>query len=279
MSSPALDLGSPSADMPPDASAPQCEEVTVYEDRDKDGYGTEVSKELCLTEDEAPPEEYSRLTGDCRDDDPLAHEMAEGICDDYVDDDCDGEDEACPASQPDEMLVPTWDCTGAPPENVYAWAQFEDGGDHFKAGACFVFFEGKKDVFYAQRVGVEPLQACQDKTHGCVCPSLNGWKSYDRRLYAFTTRGEPGACETIALTDHAGEEQPVSNTCRKYLYQLHRYDIPYSHVASSLGALERRLGEFSTVEIACLEDAPHQNLPFASLLTTSIERNEQFIKR
>ena len=46
-----------------------------------------------------------------------------------------------------------------------------------------------------------------------------------------------------------------------------------------MDALERRLRAFPSVEIACLRDAPHRSLPFASLLTTTIERNPNFAKQ
>ncbi len=71
----------------------------------------------------------------------------------------------------------------------------------------------------------------------------------------------------------------MSNSCRKYLYQLHDYDIAYSHVATTVDALERRLSAFPSVEIACLRDAPHRTLPFASLLTADIQRNPDFVKK
>lgn len=266
------DMGSP-----PDEGG-MCVDVMVYQDGDGDGYGDGGEMVACLAPGDDAPDGFARQMGDCQDSDPLSYTGAEGVCNDNVDDDCDGKDEVCPASQPNQMSVPDWDCTGQPPANVYAWSRFDDGGGYFKDGGCFVFFEGKKDVFYSQRVNINP--ASDDcGSNGCVCPSMGGWPSYDRRLYAFTTSGAPDDCDEIALVDHAGEEQPVSNECRKYLYQLHRYDIPYSHVASSLDTLERRLNSFSTVEIACLEDAPHMNLPFKSLLVMAIERNDGFQKQ
>ncbi len=281
MATPQPDMSTTPPDMtvtPPDQGG-MCTDVTVYQDGDGDGYGEGGAMMVCLEAGEDAPDGFARQMGDCNDQDPVAHDGAEGVCNDFVDDDCDGEDEACPTSQPDQMSVPSWDCTGQPPANVYAWASFADGAGYLQDGGCFVFFEGKKDVFYSQRVNISPASADCNARTGCVCPSLNGWPSYDRRLYAFTTSGDPSECEEIALVDHAGEEQPVSNACRKYLYQLHRYDIPYSHVASSLATLERRLTNFSTVEIACLEDAPHNNLPFASLITMEIQYNDGFQKQ
>ncbi len=264
----------------PDAADPDtsCVDVSVYADGDGDGFGTGDASIQCLPGGQ-PTEGFALRAGDCNDSDPLQFQGSEGVCNDNVDDDCNGADEVCPESRPDQVTIPDWDCTGDPPESVYAWARFDDGGEYFAAGGCFMFFEGGKDVFYSSRVNLERANPCPDELYGCTCPSLGSSPSFDRRLYAFTLAGDVEGCEEIELVDHAGEEQPVSNDCRKYLYQLHRYDIDYSHVATTVDALERRLAAFPTVEIACLRDAPHRALPFASLLTTSIERNPNFVKK
>jgi hypothetical protein len=255
-----------------------CVDVTVYADSDGDGFGTGEATTECLPGGQ-PTDGFALRAGDCNDSDPLQFQGSEGVCNDNVDDDCDQADEVCPESRPDQVTLPDWDCTGDPPPSVYAWARFDDGGEYFAPGGCFVFFEGGKDVFYSTRVNLERADPCPDELYGCTCPSLGSSPSFDRRLYAFTLAGDVDGCDEIELVDHAGEEQPVSNSCRKYLYQLHRYDIAYSHVATTVDALERRLSAFPSVEIACLRDAPHRSLPFASLLTTTIERNPNFAKQ
>ena len=98
-----------------------------------------------------------------------------------------------------------------------------------------------------------------------------------RRFYAFTLAGDdPATCAPIEIIDHGGETQPVSNDCRKYLYQLHFYDIPYSFIAAGREAIDRRLTLFPTVEVACAADRPHANLPYQSLLTAPIRRNPNY---
>ena len=262
----------------PDMGAGMCEDLTVYVDRDGDGYGTDEMIEMaCLR----PAEElsgYARNADDCAPGDVWRNPGAEEICNDNVDDDCDGDDAPCPETNAADLDIPAWDCTGVPPPNVYAWARFADGGEHFMPGGCFVFFEGLKGEFYVQRAQLtrSNQDASCDTMNGCTCPSLNGWPAYDRRLYAYTLRGDADACAETSIIDHGGEDQPVSNHCRKYLYQLHFYDIPYNYVAGSVEGLQRRLELFPTVEIACAEDAPHANLPFVSLLTAPIERNPNF---
>lgn len=254
-----------------------CMDATYWPDADGDGHGepggAAVEGDTC-----SPPDDHAPSMDDCAGDDPWRNPSAAEICDDNLDDDCDGEDEACPETAPLGMTLPEWDCTGAPPANVYAWARFEDGGGYFQDGGCFVFFEGSPDQFFVQRVDIERTNqdpSCE-QINGCTCPSLNGWPSYDRRLYAFTLAGGVDDCEPISIRDHAGEEQVVSNHCRKYLYQMHFYDIPYSFVAEGIAVLDRRLSLFPTVEIACAEDAPHANLPFQSLIASPVQRNPDF---
>lgn len=278
----AADLPVAPADMAPDlAEPPPCRDVPTFVDADGDGFGVAemAGPTTCLRDGEPAPAGFAVLAGDCDDVDPIQHEGAEGICGDNVDDSCDGADESCPTTMPAATLLPAWDCvTGEPPSNVIAWARIDDGKTFLKANACFVFFEGARNSFFVTRVGVEPAKDC---THydGCVCPSLGGWPSYDRRLYALTLDGAPEDCEQLQIVDHAGEDQPVSNTCRKYLYQLHKYDIPASYIAGSLAGINKRLDTWSTVEIACLHDAPHRNLPFTSILTAPIQRNAGFVKK
>ena len=264
-----------------DAGSSECIELSVYADGDGDGWGDQLMTQMaCLAPGEAL-EGYARNPGDCRPNDRLAHPGAEGICGDYVDDDCDGNpSEPCPETQTAAVDIPDWDCTGTAPNNVYAYARFDDGGGYYRDGSCFVFFEGLPDEFYVKHdfTRVNQDVAC-DQVNGCVCPSLNGWPSYDRRIYAMTTDSDRTPCEELQLDDTRGGGQPVSNDCRKYLYQMHFYDIPYTYVAGSLENLEQRLSEYDTLEVSCLNDWPHANLPYQQLLTTPIVFNPGFVKK
>jgi hypothetical protein len=259
-----------------------CVDTTVYADDDGDGYGeASESSLMCLLPCELRTG-FARDTGDCAPDDAWRHPGASEICGDNLDDDCSGSDSPCPETNTADLDLPSWDCvTGPPPANVYAHALFADGGTYFEAGGCFVLYEGLSDEFYVSRVNLNRLNApggCETQINGCTCPSLNGWPSYDRRLYAFT-RLEADPCTPVSLRDHAGEAQVVSNDCRKYLYQLHYYDIPYTFMAHSVETVERRLALYPIVEIACAQDTPHTNLPFTSLLTTRWQRNQGFQKK
>jgi hypothetical protein len=240
-----------------------------FADADEDGFG--AGGEVACGGDVA-----SR-GGDCADADAWRNPDSFEVCGDNLDDDCDGSDLECPTTQANGINLPSWDCEGEVPANVYAYAKLPNGNAYFKDGACFVFFEGLPGEFYVQHnLERASADARCDTRDGCTCPSLNGWPSYDRRLYAFTLQGDAGDCAEVSIRDHGGEDQPVSNNCRKYLYQLHFYEIPYSFIASGAEALEARLSAFPTVEVACAEDAPHANLPYATLTMGQIVKNEGF---
>ncbi len=250
--------------------------VVGYLDEDQDTYGVDDPATNVCTE--PIPSGYAGRAGDCGPDDAWRHPGGDEICDDNVDDDCDGRDADCPTTQGTGLDLPDWDCqTGAPPPNVVAWAYFPDGNGYFQDGGCFVFFEGYPGEFYVTRKNLVRANNSPDceTLNGCTCPSLNGWPSYDRRLYAFT-KADRDPCEEIAIRDHGGEDQPVSNACRKYLYQLHYYDIPFTYLTDSVEALRRRLNAFPTVEVACAADTPHQNLPFASLMAAPVQFNDGY---
>jgi hypothetical protein len=253
-----------------------CMDTTLYPDADGDGYGVDGGAvEMCV-DGAAAPDGFALQSGDCRADDVLAHPNALEVCGDWVDDDCNGADAECPESMPG-MQVPEWNCAGDPPPSVYASARFPDGAGYFNDGGCFYVFEGLPNEFYVtRRLERSNQDASCDRINGCTCPSLNNWPAYDRRMYAYTLRGGVDDCDTLRLVDHGGEEQPVSNNCRKYLYQMHFYDMPHSYVGRGIEGVARRLRLFPTVEVACIQDFPHANLPYQTLLTAPIELNPNY---
>lgn len=275
-------------DSPEDAGG-MCMDVTVYPDTDADGFGVEEdSEEMCLLAGEEA-EGFARTAGDCEPTDPWVNEGRLGVCEDYVDDNCDGMDEACPTTNPADVEVPSWDCTGTAPANVYAHATFSTATGGIESG-CFVFFEGLTDEFYVTQVGLgrtDPV--CAESISGCTCP---GSPSYDRRIYAFTRQDIADAeCPEIVLQDQPGSdgggsgdgsvnlEQPVSNECRKYLYQMHFYDMEYSYVGN-LANLEDRVKLFPIVEITCTPiELIIGNISGTILMQTAIELNSTFEKQ
>jgi hypothetical protein len=258
-----------------------CVDTPLYTDADGDNYGVGASVETqCLFPGD-PVTGLGTQTDDCAPNDRWRHPGASEICGDNLDDDCDSVDGTCPTTNPADLDNPAWDCvTGSPPNNVYAHAVFASGGDYFDDNGCFVLYEGLQDEFYVSRVNLNrknPPANCNTSINGCTCPSLDGWPSYDRRLYAFT-RADIDPCAEIRIIDHGGESQPVSNDCRKYLYQLHYYDIPYTYFGGSLDAVQLRVALFPEVEIACASEQ-YPQLPFQSLLTTNWQTNPGFQKK
>ena len=65
---------------------------SFYRDTDRDGYGVaEDVIESC-----SPPPSRSLIAGDCEDGDETIHPDAAEVCDDGIDQDCNGADETCP---------------------------------------------------------------------------------------------------------------------------------------------------------------------------------------
>lgn len=277
------DAGDPDAgQMSGEDGGMMCMDTTVYADTDADGFGVESDTQVvCLDPGEEEPG-YARESGDCHPVDTWANPAATEICGDNYDDDCDNLDADCPTTQSASLDLPNWDCSGTPPDNVFAYGIFASGDGYYEDGGCFVIFEGLQDEFYVQHNLVRVSQDSSCTTiAGCVCPSLNGWPSYDRRLYAFTWNGDTDpACE-LTIQDNGNTEQTVSTGCRKYLYQMHwpGQEITEPYVAGSTTTLDRRLTLFPKLEVACAHDAPHQNLPFQQLLVTDWVRNQGFVKK
>ena len=263
-----------------------CSDVTVYPDEDGDGYGVLAgAKTMCLKPGELV-EGFARKEGDCAPQDIMQHPGAEGICGDGVDDNCDGSEiEMCPESQVASIINPAWDCVnGTIPNSVYAYARITDGKGYFKKDACFIFFEGVKDNFYVKTVGMEPIKTgCEDEEEGgCTCPSTEG-PSYDQRLYAYTLNGPDTNCPEVSLPgfgiDGVHIQQPLSNNCRKFLVPLYANETPYFHVSQSINALESRIATYSKLEVACAAAPDCEGAVWASLISTEIVRNPNFIKQ
>lgn len=203
---------------------------------------------------------------DCAPVDPWAGPGAEEICGDWVDDDCDGEDGACPTTEA-SVTVPAWDCQGLPPEEVLAWAPVTAGG------GCGVIF-GAAGAFYFAPLGVSTS-----------CPS-----NFQERRHAWTT--VEGDCETLLLVsyfdfdkpsdfseygeDFNYDEQPLSNECRKVLMYL-AGDLEFSYLASSEEVARERLALFPQLEIGCHAWTGTSDFAEVELSKTPFMFNEGFV--
>ena len=249
-----------------DARCGMCVDVQVYADADGDGFGVDdEAMAACLEADEAV-DGFARDAGDCGPIDAWRNPAAEEICGDWVDDDCADGDAACPQTAP-AVAAPDWDCQGEPPNNVYAWARFGDGGRAFRDGACFLFFQAESGAFFASPRGFV-------MERGRVC------SSFDERLYAFTRA--VGECPNLLIAADFSNDpelamQPVSSHCRKFLYAMTRGG-QFSYLTRDVDAMSRRLDLFPTLELACVG---YRGWPYGweDVLSTAVQRNQGFVAR
>ncbi len=256
-----------------DGQCVDCVDVEVYADDDGDRWGVEDQSRIACLEGDEELEGFSRSAGDCQPDDPLRSPGSEDICADWVDDDCDGVDRVCPESQPAAGELPDWDCiVGSPPIMALAWAFFEEGSPEFEPGMCFVFFEAYPGEYFVQPMNVRP----RNPEH--ICPPHPDGTSTNPSLYAHTVIGPPEGCPLMDLRinyDIEILEQPMSNHCRKYVFQLESLG-PFTFVSSDLEELRRRLGIARTFELSCNRLTEQEDLPGHHLVSVPIQVNEFF---
>ncbi len=254
-----------------DAACGSCQDVSLYTDSDGDGFGAGAPVLACVATDEPLGQGVSREGGDCGPSDPLRHPSAQEICGDWVDDNCDNADSACPTSQPATLDIPSWDCrTGPTPANVYAWAEFAPEDEFFQDGGCFLFFRGAPGEFYAKKVGFVARQP------GYTCPTQGNAYAYDERMYAHTVVAPANECPPLELIVHGPGErmQPASTDCRKFLFQL-SLGSTLSFVAASVEALEERLERMGQVEVSCspYDGFWRSSFYHSSLMVSQIQHN------
>lgn len=109
---------------------------TWYPDGDGDGYGD--SSGLVTTC--SPPADYVNRPGDCDDDEPTVNPGEEEICNDYLDNNCDGSDGGC-----------GWDSEigVAQADGVIEGAAFADGFAARAASSVDIDFDGHADLVVA----------------------------------------------------------------------------------------------------------------------------------
>lgn len=231
----------------------------LYADSDGDGVGS--GEASC----QAPGPGLAAVGGDCAPEDPTRFPSADGVCGDWVDDSCDGQDEACPTTQQAAVQIPDWDCTGEPPASVLAWVRFGDGGGHVEDGFCFMAFEGLPGELYVAPVNLSFTRP------GSTCPV-----GYDVRMYAHLV-DDPATCPPLELIVHGPNEhqQQVSTDCRRFLYHM-TSRAPYVYLGSDVEEVRRRFTEFGTAEVACSGYEGWSQFNYELLLRGEVEINGGF---
>lgn len=177
---------------------------------------------------------------------------AEGLifCDDRVDDDDDGDDEPCPATQPADAPV-AYDCAGAPPPSVLAHVDLPSNDQ--VASGCVYIYQGGTGAFYAAvdiENGPEPTGPMGQSTGLC---------SYDRsaRRHVFMTTSPLADCPDLTYVyPDMVENQLLSNGCRRMVrnigYSDADFDPDIQFLAGDEADQRNRIDVFDTVEVACL---------------------------
>lgn len=252
--------------------------------------GTNATGEPEDQPDAGEPEVFD----DCSDNDPLTRADWVGFCEDRVDDDCtinvnddpcnDGvnahnlcqtADEPCPTTQPGSA-PPNWDCTGTPPENVIAFALFEQSNNQVLRFCTFVYesteFAGEHYIAVDVDDGNEP-----NGPNG-LCAA-----DYSARRHIFYSdleddAGNDTGCDGVKYI-HAypqenptGESYPVddqklSNTCRKAIRNIVRnpqanFEPDIQYFAASRSEALGKLAILDTAEVACVGIDNLDNEPY-----------------
>lgn len=223
--------------------------------------------------------------GDCDDDDPLTNESWVGFCADRVDDNCVTEDtttpcptttgthnycntgdEPCPATQPGSA-APAWDCRGAAPENVVAFAYHADANNPNVVEMCVFVYEsseapGEHYVAYSFTDGPSPFGPPSPP----VTPAADCNADRFARRHLFLSDLDDGACEGVRYI-HANpqdnptgelypvDDQKLSNRCRKMMKNVSfptSFTPDIQYFAASREEAVAKLAVLDTAEIACV---------------------------
>jgi len=205
------------------------------------------------------------------------------FCDDRVDDNCDGEGEVCPATQPADA-PPAFDCTGTPPDNVFAHASLPTNAQ--VAGGCVFIYQAESGAFYASvdvRDGSNPQGPMGESVGLCAY-------DYGARKHLFFTTAPVSECADIAYVypDQVAN-QLLSNDCRKMVRNLVRDDPSFEpdiqFLPGNVDDQRARIETFSVAEVACLRINNASGAPyrpdelFVTQAEASFVENAGFVAR
>lgn len=174
------------------------------------------------------------------------------FCDDRVDDDCDGQDEVCPSTQPSDA-APTFTC-GADepvPSSVLAFAQLPEN-EQVATGCVFVYQGSSGDFFLAATVEDGAFrQGPQGQSTG-LCSF-----DYAARKHLFLTAPPVEDCDDVVFVyPDEIDNQLLSNECRKMVRNIAVRDPDFDPAIQYLPGDEevqrRRIARFSVAEVACV---------------------------
>lgn len=231
---------------------------------------------------------------DCQDDDALTRADWVGFCGDRVDDNCRIDapndacpsgpsahnycrtgDEPCPSTQP-ASAAPSWNCTGTPPANVIAYAQYSDSSNvNVTAFCAFVYestaFPGEHYVAVNVTNGSN-VRAAQPNTPNRDCQA----DTFARRHFYLSNLDE-GDCPDVKYihayanpsTGYLGypvDDQQLSNGCRKMIRNIGYNDPAFApdiqYFAASREEALGKLAILERAEVNCIGIDNLQNQPY-----------------
>jgi len=182
------------------------------------------------------------------------------FCADRVDDDCDGSDEPCPATQPADA-APTYTCSGAPPSSVLASASLA-ANDQVASGCVFVY-QGESGAFYA---AVSVVDGPAPRGPQGVSAGLCQFDTSARRHLFFTSSPVDDCAPVVYTYPDQVSNQLLSTTCRRMVRNIQSNDPSFTpdiqFLPGDLTAQERRLARFDVAEVACLGINNQSGMPY-----------------
>jgi hypothetical protein len=182
------------------------------------------------------------------------------FCADRVDDDCDGGDEPCPATQPADA-APAFTCNGAAPSSVLAHAVLSSN-EQVESGCVFVY-QSASGAFYA---AVSVTDGPSPRGPQGVSAGLCQYDTSARRHVFFTTSPVEDCADVIYTYPDQVPNQLLSTECRRMVRNIQSNDPTFTpdiqFLPGDLAAQEARLARFDTAEVACLGINNQSGMPY-----------------
>lgn len=202
----------------------------------------------------APTGDAGELSGDA------CENQSDDFCADRIDDDCDGIDEGCPATQPVDA-APGFDCSGPPPSSVLAFATTA-ANDQVER-ACVFVYQGASGAFY---VAVDVDDGPEPRGPQGVNTGLCQYDTSARRHVFLTTSPVEDCAPVVYTYPDQVANQLLSTDCRRMVRNIQSDDPNFfpdvQFLPGDLATQEARLARFDTAEVACLGINNLQGAPY-----------------